>query len=419
MEFRMQDDHDGNQPHDDVPPYAGPVSADFGERQDGYSPFQKVYMGLMALVVLSVLSAGGWGTWRYMTHGFMSFELEEMVDGIEAGDAAEAEIAANKIVELGYEADAAIPFLAEMAANPDLPNRATAIETLGRLYASSPEVVAALGEAARDPDEATRHAALRALAQIGLPAEAALPTILDQLASGDAKSRQLAARVLGNIEYLEIEEEDALVAALEDSEPAVRAAALAALVQIDAELPEGSIAKLAGFLTSQDADARADAIQALGQLGPDAAEALPAIEVALTDDSSEIRHSAAWALGNMGEQEGARAVPALTTLLKTDPDEDVRAQAAWALGEMGVSAEPAADALLAALEDPEDMVQLEAYEALKNLLKAKGEDFKGISETLDNHRLHSGNCGHHSIESVEGEDPGHDYLDELAGQPNG
>ncbi|MBE9556379.1 MAG: HEAT repeat domain-containing protein, partial [Proteobacteria bacterium] len=306
----MQDNHDDNQSHDDTPPYAGPMSADFGGREDGYSPFQKVYMGLMALVVLSVLSAGGWGTWRYMTHGFMSFELEALVDSIEAGDAAEAEIAANEIVELGYEADAAIPFLAEIVADPDLPNRATAAETLGRLYASSPKAVAALGEAARDPDEAMRHAALRALAQIGFPAEAALPAILEQLASGDVKSRQLAARVLGSIEYLEIEEEDALVAALEDSEPAVRAAALAALVQIDAELPEGSIARLAGFLTSRDADARADAIQALGQLGPDAAEAIPMIEVALTDESSEIRHSAAWALGNMGEEQGARAVPA-------------------------------------------------------------------------------------------------------------
>ena len=86
----MQDNHDGDQPYGDTPPYAGPVSAGFGGREDGYSPFQKVYMGLMALVVLTVLSAGGWGTWRYMTHGFMSFELEEMVDSIETGDAVEA-----------------------------------------------------------------------------------------------------------------------------------------------------------------------------------------------------------------------------------------------------------------------------------------------------------------------------------------
>lgn len=415
----MQDDHDGNQSHDDAPPCAGPVSADFDGRKNGYSPFQKVYMGLMALVILSVLSAGGWGTWRYMTHGFMSFELEALVDGIEAGDAAEAEIAANEIVELGYEADDAIPFLAKIVADPDLPNRATAAETLGRLYASSPKAVAALGEAARDPDEAMRHAALRALAQIGLPAQAVLPAILEQLASGDVKSRQLAARVLGSIEYLEIEEEDALVAALEDSEPVVRAAALAALVQIGAELPEASAVKLAGFLTAQDPDARADAIRALGQLGPDAAEAVPAIEVALTDESSEIRHGAAWALGNMGEEQGARAVPPLTALLETDPDGDVRAQAAWALGQMGVSAEPAADALLAALEDPEDMVQLEAYEALKSILNAKGEDFNGISEALDNHKLHAGNCGHHGIESAGGEEAGQDYLDELAGQPHG
>jgi HEAT repeat protein len=414
----MQDNHDNNPANEPPPPYAGPVTDGIRERQDGYSPFQKVYMGLMALVVLTVLSAGGWGTWRYMTHGFMSFELEEMVDSIETGDAVEAEIAANEIVELGYEADAAIPFLIEMVTDPDLPNRAVAADTLGRLYASSPEAVAVLGEAARDPDEAMRHAALRALSRIGLPAEAALPAILEQLESGDVKSRQLAARALGNIEYLEIEAEDALVAALEDSEPGVRAAALAALVQTGAELPEGSIAKLAEFLSAQDADARADAVLALGQLGPQAAEALPAIEIALVDESSDIRHSAAWALGNMGEEQGARAVPPLTAVLETDPDADVRAQAAWALGQMGIAAEPAADALLAALEDPDEMVQLEAYEALKTILKAKGEDFNGVSEALDNHRLHAGNCGHHGVEGAE-EESGQEYLDELAGQPHG
>lgn len=415
----MQNDHHSNPPG--VPPsFAVPITAHARENQDGYTAFQKLYLGLTALVMLTVLSAGGWATWRYMTHGFMSFELEEMVDRIEAGNAAEAEIAANDIVDLGYEAYDAVPFLAEMVADPNSPNRVIAADTLGRLEAGTPAAVGALGEAARDPSEAMRHAALRALARIGLPAEAVMPVVLEQLATGDVKTRQLAARVLGNIEYLEIEAEDALVAALADSEPAVQAAALAALVQVGAELPEGSIAKLTGFLTNLDADARADAILALGQLGPRAAGAFPAIEKALADKSSEIRHSAVWALGQIGEEQEARAVPPLMAVLEGDPDADVRAQAAWALGQMGAAAEPAADALLAALQDPDDMVQLEAYEALKSLLTARGEDFKGISEALDNHRLHASNCGHHGIdEAHDEEEPGQAYLDELAGRPEG
>ncbi|MCK5274491.1 MAG: hypothetical protein KAR37_07585, partial [Alphaproteobacteria bacterium] len=60
----------------------------------------------------------------------------------------------------------------------------------------------------------------------------------------------------------------------------------------------------------------------------------------------------------------------------------------------------------------------EAYEALKTILKAKGEDFNGVSEALDNHRLHAGNCGHHGVEGAE-EESGQEYLDELAGQPHG
>jgi HEAT repeat protein len=414
----MQDDYGSNPVIERRASFGGPVTSDTDQPRDGYSAFQKIYMGLMALVVMAVLSAGGWGTWRYMTHGFMSFDLEEMVDVIEAGDPAEAEIAANEIVELGFEARAAVPFLTEIVANPDLPNRAVAAATLGRLQVASPEAVEALGEAVRDPDQALRHAALRALSQIGLPAEAALAAILDQLYSGDVKSRQLAARALGNIGYLEIEAEDALVAALADSAPEVRAAALAALVQTGAELPDGSVNKLIEFVSAADTDARADAVVALGQLGPRAAEAVSAIEIALADESSEVRHSAAWALGSMGEAQGARAVPPLTAVLETDPDSDVRAQAAWALGQMGTAAESAADALLIALEDPDDMVQLEAYGALKSLLKARGEDFKGITAALDNHKLHAGNCGHHGLDGAEDES-GQEYLDELAGTSEG
>ena len=416
----MQDDRESSSAHGAARPLAGPMTGYTRKSHDDYTAFQKIYLGLTALVMLTVLSAGGWGTWRLMTHGFMSFEVEALVDRIEAGNPAEAEIAANDIVDLGNEAYDAIPFLAEMVADPDAPNRIVAAETLGLLEAGTPAAVNALGEAALDPDEAMRHAALRALSQIGLPAEAVLPAILEQLATGDAKSRQLAARTLGSIEYLEIEAEDALVAALEDPEPAVQAAALAALVQSGAELPEGSIAKLTGFLTSLDTDARADTILALGQLGPQASEAFPAIEKALSDESSEIRHNAAWALGQVAEEQEARAVPPLTAVLETDPDADVRAQAAWALGQMGIAAEPAADALLAALQDPDEMVQLEAYEGLKNLLAAKGEDFKGISEALDNHKLHASNCGHHGTDGAhEEEEPGQAYLDELAGKPAG
>jgi HEAT repeat protein len=120
----------------------------------------------------------------------------------------------------------------------------------------------------------------------------------------------------------------------------------------------------------------------------------------------------------MGEAQGARAVPPLTAVLETDPDSDVRAQAAWALGQMGTAAESAADALLIALEDPDDMVQLEAYGALKSLLKARGEDFKGITAALDNHKLHAGNCGHHGLDGAEDES-GQEYLDELAGTSEG
>jgi HEAT repeat protein len=177
---------------------------------------------------------------------------------------------------------------------------------------------------------------------------------------------------LGNIDFINIRAEDALVVALEDAEPGVRAAALAALVNLGAELPDNSLEMLTRFMDNEDAGARTDAIKALGMLGREAEQALPVIEAAMTDSVPEIRHNAAWALGRMGDAHADKIVPLLGTALTTDEDEDVRIQSAWALGQMGKHARAASAALNAALEDPEIRVRRESYETLKIVARSAG-----------------------------------------------
>ena len=78
------------------------------------------------------------------------------------------------------------------------------------------------------------------------------------------------------------------------------------------------------------------AASALGRIGPEAKEAVPALIIALNDQSEGVRSSAASALGRI-RPEAKESVPALIIALN-DQSEWVRHSAASALGEMGTEA---------------------------------------------------------------------------------
>lgn len=102
----------------------------------------------------------------------------------------------------------------------------------------------------------------------------------------------------------------------------------------------------------------ASAARALARIGAPAVEPLV---VALGDENHDVRHAAAWALGQIGD---ARAVEALIAALK-DGERSVREVAIQALGQMGDprSVEP----LGVALRDEENRVRLAAAAALDRL----------------------------------------------------
>ena len=77
---------------------------------------------------------------------------------------------------------------------------------------------------------------------------------------------------------------------------------------------------------------RRAAAHALGQIGPEAKAAVPALMELLKDTDSELRWLAALALGQIGPEAKA-AVPALMELLK-DEEEKVYREAAEALGKI-------------------------------------------------------------------------------------
>jgi len=167
------------------------------------------------------------------------------------------------------------------------------------------------------------------------------------------------------------------------------------LTMSDGDTDKPSLVELIDNIRSGDPDVRVNAAEAMGDMGPSAAQAIPVL-VALLKNSEEddiVRGYAAWVLCRIGSE----AVPVLVELLK-EPDEPwvpgpfladltefsarakmavqeereravcfVRRQAAWALGEVGAVAEPALPALERMLKDANRYASGAAAEAVHKI----------------------------------------------------
>jgi HEAT repeat protein len=105
-----------------------------------------------------------------------------------------------------------------------------------------------------------------------------------------------------------------------------------------------TVTELIALLQTDDQKMQIEAANWVKHLGPRAAEAGPALTIALKSRHLSVRHHAALALAHIGP-EAAAAVPALTAALN-DPEHIVRQAAAETLGQLG----PAAAAAIPELE---------------------------------------------------------------------
>ena len=112
-------------------------------------------------------------------------------------------------------------------------------------------------------------------------------------------------------------------------------------------------------LESSDPVARGEAAKTLGCIGPEAAEAIPALTRTLGDEKRWVRSAAAWALA----QNGSEAIPSLAQALESQ-DPNTRAAAAWGLGFAGQKSEVAIPNLIETLGDEDESVRVAAEWAL-------------------------------------------------------
>jgi HEAT repeat protein len=204
-----------------------------------------------------------------------------------------------------------------------------------------------------------------------------LPALVHALRSRCPTDRARAAKDLGRLGWLAREALPALVAALNDEDPKVRETAAQAIGLMGPE----ALPTLVVMLAHDDKYVRRHAVWALGKLGPLARPALSDLCHTLKDNDPRTASGAAQALGSMGADaaEGVPALaeamrgtnivlcrlaskalsqigpPALATLIAhlQHADPFVRGESALAIGWMGASARSAVPFLARVVRGPE------------------------------------------------------------------
>ena len=309
------------------------------------------------------------------------------------------------LAAIGEPAAEAADELSTALDSPDTAVKSSAAYALGRMRVASAD--AALEKASADGDPFLAGIASWARARIHPEdktlVSAALATLSTALGSDRVNTRIAAMSALSDLTgSLDDAEEatlaDRFVALLEDGHPAVRGAAATSLVRLgptaiaalekaldkpalrtlamELLAASGSKAKpavdnLVAALSDADPATRGDAAVALAAIGPDAAEAVPALSKLLASDEKEaaLRYAAAYALGRIGPA-AAPVAETLRGLAKSD-DELMASVAVWAL----LKIEPdnkaqvaaAVPLLRKALRGKRDLARLEAAAALGDL----------------------------------------------------
>jgi HEAT repeat protein len=240
--------------------------------------------------------------------------------------------AANDVRRLGSRAKEAVPSLIDMLHDKDISLQQAAVAALGQIGPNAKESIPAITEALSG-DRAVREPAISAIARIGLEAKSATPALIALFDDPDVHIRLDAAKALCALGQSQAAE-PALLDILKSTDDFVRLGAAATLRDIGKQ-DQACRAVLVEILESRQPSARSVAAYALGDYGRAAKESVPALLIALTDQSTfgYVREAAANALGKIDPND-PEVVKALTAAMK-DKRKGVQKAAASALKKSG------------------------------------------------------------------------------------
>jgi HEAT repeat protein len=259
--------------------------------------------------------------------------------------------------QIGPAAKAAVPALIELLNDAEEIERQAATQVQGRIVGAQAAVQAATNDLIRKlfwENSPVRQAAAQALGRIGPAAQAAIPALIEQLIDCDQMAvpgmighfwTQLwyeevvqAAQALRaiNPDWANCSEAQATVPALIDNLAIGNWLFDAGAAQVLGQMgpaAQAAVPALIGKIAQWRSDEAA--ALALGQIGPTAQAALPALIGILAHWREEVRQAAAQALGQIDpdwvkDPEAQAALPALIEKLN-DKIPEVRQAAAYAL----------------------------------------------------------------------------------------
>ncbi|MBW3597300.1 MAG: HEAT repeat domain-containing protein [Planctomycetes bacterium] len=286
--------------------------------------------------------------------------------------------AALALEELGPKAKTAVPALTKLLSHEEPEVRMQALLALGAVgndaQPAAKHVIALLQN---DPMTGVRYAAAFALGKIGggPQGDAALqaasqhedPLLAMLAAWALAKSHPDDPQIAERASKL-------IVAGLQSENPNVQAAAAKALAESDLG-SEVTAEALVDALEEAPPHVATDAVHALALLGP---KAVPHVVRGLKNEN--LRMYAVRVLKRIGP-DAAEAVPALTAVLESTDDPAVRREVQFALAAIGPAAEAAAPELVNSLSAENDQVKYSAIYALGSM----GEQGRaGYNELLNN-----------------------------------
>lgn len=273
------------------------------------------------------------------------------------------ERAATELEKLGPAAvNDLLPLMKDSAAPV---RRGAAFYLLGQFDPSQSDQVAAFSRLLDDEDQTLRGFGLSAVKLMRredqISAVPRLTAMLDPLREPTAENRAAIARLIGTLKRDASSSADPLAAAAADDPDAkVRAACLAAIVQV-AE-PGEVVAPLANGLSDPDPSVRLVAAARLRTIGPPAAPAARQLAAALGDDDQRVREAAAEALIRIGQ-------PAVEPTAKQLASKNVEAKklALACLAKIGPDARSALPAIKACREDADALVRQLAEAAIRRI----------------------------------------------------
>jgi HEAT repeat protein len=248
---------------------------------------------------------------------------------------------------------------------PSEPAIAAQIVTcLGRLLPKRPEVIEPLIGALRNEDTSVRINAARALQRAPTRLEAVIPGVCALLSNGETFA--VAVRTLATLAEEQPRAIPLLNTALSDPRSDVRAGVAEALGNAGGAA-KTAVPKLGEMIDpSKEShnEVRYQAAVALWKIDRQPAALIPYRIKSLSASEDRTRWDAVSFLGEAGPEARA-AVPALARILQDDPSNRVRGKAAIALGRIGPLAALAVPALKAALADEYANVRDAASDALR------------------------------------------------------